>query len=359
MLLNSLISLIVFLVAFGMTLTIVLSQRLHQEFTVDETTGVQKIHYGEIPRVGGLGIYLALAIGSLFGDVPYLGEILLGGLPLVTVGLYEDITKNGGIKIRLLMAFLSGTITFWLVGYGIRETHIDLLDFLLQNPIFSLVFTSFAVAGLANAFNIIDGVNGLASGTAVFCLAGLGLLSYQVSDYDLTALSGLGLIAILGFMVFNFPWGRIFLGDGGAYFIGFYVAWIAIMLPARNDVVSPLASLLICSYPIIETLFSIFRKTVRTGYHPGLPDRVHFHMLVYRRVASRLLPHGYPIKLKNSLTAVLIFPFGLLPVILVYFNYSDSNYLIFSFFIVFSIYIALYYGIIRFKFGWLHRHGRR
>jgi UDP-N-acetylmuramyl pentapeptide phosphotransferase/UDP-N-acetylglucosamine-1-phosphate transferase len=180
-----------------------------------------------------------------------------------------------------------------------------------------------------------------------------------VSDYDLTALSGLGLIAILGFMVFNFPWGRIFLGDGGAYFIGFYVAWIAIMLPARNDVVSPLASLLICSYPIIETLFSIFRKTVRTGYHPGLPDRVHFHMLVYRRVASRLLPHGYPIKLKNSLTAVLIFPFGLLPVILVYFNYSDSNYLIFSFFIVFSIYIALYYGIIRFKFGWLHRHGRR
>ena len=87
----------------------------------------------------------------------------------------------------------------------------------------------------------------------------------------------------------NFPLGKIFLGDGGAYFAGFLLAGLGVLLPMRNPETSAWTAILICAYPVIETLASMRRKARRDGHSVGQPDRVHFHMLAHRRYARRIV----------------------------------------------------------------------
>jgi hypothetical protein len=115
--------------------------------------------------------------------------------------------------------------------------------------------TVFAVAGVANSINIIDGFNGLASMCCVLILLCLAYVGFQVDDLLVAWLALAGVGAVLGFFVWNFPAGLIFLGDGGAYFMGFYLAEVAILLLHRNPTVSPMFPLLLCIYPVFETVF--------------------------------------------------------------------------------------------------------
>ena len=352
---NTLMALTAFWVSFGTTILIIFTQKWHLSYSSDEVSGIQKVHSGVIPRIGGLGIYLGLFFASLYGELPFLRELVVAGSLIFFAGFYEDITKQGGIKIRLLASFLAGAVAYYLVGFGVSETHFPLLDYILQNSIFALIFTALAVAGIANSINIIDGFNGLASGVAVLCFSAFAIIAYNVADYEMVALSSLGILTVVGFSLLNFPWGKIFLGDGGAYFIGFYLAWIAIILPARHELVSPVSSLLICSYPIIETLFSIVRKSLRKNYHPGKPDRVHFHMLVYKRLACKLFDSKWQPEFRNSATAPLIWLFCLIPILLTLYDFSESDYLAYSFIFTAVLYVVIYWSLVRFKFSWLQR----
>src|ERR1700694_4466162 len=98
--------------------------------------------------------------------------------------------------------------------------------------------------------------------------------------------------AILGFLMLNFPRGLIFLGDGGAYMIGFLIAEFAVLLVERNSEVSPWFALALLAYPVMETLFSIYRKRVLRGQSPGDPDGLHLHMLIYKRLVRRFSASG-------------------------------------------------------------------
>src|SRR5262249_31629024 len=90
--------------------------------------------------------------------------------------------------------------------------------------------------------------------------------------------------AVFGFFIWNYPNGLIFLGDGGAYFLGFLQAELSLLLLARNPQVSPLFPLLVCAYPVCETVFSMYRRKIVRGRAMGLPDGIHLHSLVYRRL---------------------------------------------------------------------------
>ena len=142
----------------------------------------------------------------------------------------------------------------------------------------------FAVAGIANAINIIDGFNGLASMCVVLMLGALAYVAFQVGDPTVATLALAGIGAVLGFFLWNFPGGLIFLGDGGAYFLGFFVAELSILLLVRNPTVSPLFPLLACIYPIFETVFSIYRRRFLRATPPSMPDGIHLHSLIYRRL---------------------------------------------------------------------------
>lgn len=154
----------------------------------------------------------------------------------------------------------------------------------LAYPFAAIAITCFAIGGVANAFNIIDGYHGLSAMVAVIILSGIAYVVFQVSNYSImiAALAMIG--ALLGFLVSNYPRGLIFLGDGGAYFVGFWIAELSVLLTSRHPEVSKWFLLLLCFYPIFETLFTIYHRVVLKGVHPGMPDTSHLHQLIYMRV---------------------------------------------------------------------------
>ena len=119
--------------------------------------------------------------------------------------------------------------------------------------------------------------------------------------------------AVTGFWLVNFPWGKLFLGDGGAYFSGFALAWLSVELLARNPGVSPWASVLLCGYPTIEVVYSVCRRS-RQRRSPGQPDRRHLHSLVATQLVHPRLG-SLPAHLRNAAVSVLMWICAIVPVV--------------------------------------------
>ena len=284
------------LLAFGMALTVaiglVCTQRWHGHLSHDSQPGVQKFHQKPTPRIGGVAIQAGLLASCAFiapTQQELLIPLILCGFPAFLFGLQEDITKRVSVRTRLLATMTCGVLGWALTGHSLTDIDVPLINKLLQFVPLSVLFTAFAVGGVANAINIIDGFNGLAAGTVLIILAGLGTLALSVGDTELALTCAILAGAVAGFGLVNWPFGKIFLGDGGAYFIGFALAWIAVLLKARNPEISAWAPVLACGFPILEVLFSIWRRAKRK-LNPGHPDRLHLHSLVGRRLVRRLLP---------------------------------------------------------------------
>jgi UDP-N-acetylmuramyl pentapeptide phosphotransferase/UDP-N-acetylglucosamine-1-phosphate transferase len=180
----------------------------------------------------------------------------------------------------------SGVACWALTGVSIAHTGIGLLDAALAWLPLSVLFTAFAVGGVANAVNIIDGFNGLASGTVVIGLVAVGLIALDCGDVELAFACFIVCAVTAGFFLVNFPYGKLFLGDGGAYLLGFLLAWLSVSLVYRNPQVSSWAPLLACAYPTFETVFTIVRR-LWCRRHPGQPDSCHLHSLVKIAVSGR------------------------------------------------------------------------
>jgi UDP-N-acetylmuramyl pentapeptide phosphotransferase/UDP-N-acetylglucosamine-1-phosphate transferase len=323
---------------------LVLTKKWHGKHSLDTIDGVQKFHCAPTPRIGGVAIFIGLIAAWFLMPKPVaqlLGLMLIAGLPAFAAGIIEDLTKRVGVTERLFATFFSGIAAWWLTGYSLNLMHIIGADALLTYLPVSIVFTAFAVGGVANSVNIIDGFNGLASGIILICFSAFGFIAWQAGDFELARLCIALDIVIAGFFVVNFPFGKIFMGDGGAYLLGFLLAWVAVMLPVRNPSVSTWASLMVCGYPVIETCFSIWRKHHRKGHHPGMPDNVHLHMLVYSRVSRVFFSTASP-ALKNGLTSVFIWPFSLFCA-LIGIQFSSNTIALICGFIVCSIIYRLVY----------------
>jgi UDP-N-acetylmuramyl pentapeptide phosphotransferase/UDP-N-acetylglucosamine-1-phosphate transferase len=170
----------------------------------------------------------------------------------------------------------------WFLGGIIPRLDVPGLDALLRWTPFAVAFTIFAVGGVANAINIIDGYNGLAGGHAVIVLAAISYVSALVGDAFLYMATLAMIGALLGFLCWNYPKGRIFMGDGGAYLLGFWLGEISVLLVVRHPEVSPWFPLMLLVFPIFETVFSMYRRKIVLGLSPGQPDRSHMHQVIYR-----------------------------------------------------------------------------
>jgi UDP-N-acetylmuramyl pentapeptide phosphotransferase/UDP-N-acetylglucosamine-1-phosphate transferase len=208
----------------------------------------------------------------------------------------------------LFGALLSALAASWLLGATVDALDIWGIDRLLEWAPIALVVTAVVVAGGVNAINIIDGFNGLASATVIVMLAAFGILAWHIGDSQVAQLAFLGLGAVLGFFCVNYPTGRLFLGDGGAYLLGFWVAEIAVLLLVRNPSVNAWQVLSICAYPVIEVLYSMYRRKVVRQLSPGAPDGLHLHTLIFRRVLSRFFVSApaRPWTRNAAVTAVII-----------------------------------------------------
>ena len=317
----------------AVSLLLVLTQRHHGHLTMDSMIGVQKFHDQPTPRIGGAAIYAAVLAAwfwipsAAVRDV--LRVLLLAGLPALLVGFAEDLTKRVGVRARLLATMASGVAAWLMTDVALRRLEVPLLDLLLLWTPAAIVFTSFAVAGIANAVNIIDGFHGLASGTTIIALGTLGLIAQLAGDPVLALACVLVAAAVGGFWLVNYPWGRLFLGDGGAYFAGFALGWLAVLLPVRNPEISAWASLLACAYPVIEVLYSIWRR-FRSRRSPGAPDSEHLHSLIKVRVIRPGLPWASR-GVRNAAVAPFLWVFALVPATLAVLLRDDAGWLALGF----------------------------
>lgn len=306
-------------VAFGFSAGLVATQSWHGRLTMDSDSGIQKVHTGLVPRVGGLALatgYFAAWLAMDGEAAKLFGLIGLAGLPALLAGLLEDVTKQVGVKARLMATILSGMIFVLVSGYAITRVEIALLaGWLLLLPVVALVFSGVAMGGVAIAVNFVDGFHGLASGSTIIALLGFALVGARAGDVELGMIALVLAALVAGFFVVNFPFGKLFLGDGGAFFVGYLLAALAVMLPARNPEISPWVSVVILGYPLVETLFTIVRR-LRKG--PGqwkASESAHLHHLVHQRwaQATGLRP---PV-LQNALTSVFVWSLPLSAMIFV------------------------------------------
>jgi UDP-N-acetylmuramyl pentapeptide phosphotransferase/UDP-N-acetylglucosamine-1-phosphate transferase len=345
-------SLAAFAITLLASLALVLTQRWHGHLSTDSTDGVQKFHVHPTPRIGGVAIVLGLLVAYALArpaQQSLLGPLLLAGIPAFVFGLLEDVTKKVSVRTRLLATMACSVLGFGLTGLSITDANLPGLNWLLGFTVVSVAFTAFAVGGVANAINIIDGFNGLAAGTVVIILTSFGFMATALGDVDLARTGLILAAAVLGFGLVNWPMGKIFLGDGGAYFVGFAVAWLSVLMLARHPEVSAWAPMLVCGYPILEVLFSIVRRR-RRKLSPGDADRMHLHSLVKCRAVRALLPHASK-RVRNSVTGALMWIAALLPALIAFYWYSNTLALVLGFAVCALLYSAVYAKLTQFRWG--------
>lgn len=347
-----------FFASLVVSLLIVATARRGSHASMDaDLAGAQKFHARAVPRIGGAGV--VVGVGAALWVFAAQGQpgvdpgwwLWVCAAPAFGAGLAEDFTKRVGAAPRLLFTAVSAGLAYAVLGAAIGRSDIPGVDTVLAWPAGSFVLTVLAVSGMANSVNIIDGFNGLASMCSMLMLAGLAYVAFAAGDPAVGHLCVVGIAATLGFFVWNFPAGLIFLGDGGAYFLGYFIAECAILLVARNPEVSPLFPLLACIYPIFETLFSIYRRRFIRATPPSMPDGIHLHSLVYRRVMRWAVGArgARSLTRRNSMTSPYLWMLcmsSLVPAVL-FWNHSG---LLAAFIGMFALtYIVMYWRIVRFK----------
>ena len=334
-----------FFSSFIITILIIRTKKLHGAISGDhDFDGPQKFHQTSVPRIGGLAIIIGLfaSIAFSYANHPSNERYILlffCAMPAFGIGITEDITKNISVRLRLFFTATGAALAYIFVGAKI---------FALGIP--GIFFTILAITGLSNAYNIIDGFNGLSSTIGLITLIALAYIGIKFNDPLIYSLSFAMAGSILGFLLFNYPRGLIFLGDGGAYLIGFWVASISVLLVARHQEISPWLALLINAYPIIETLFTIYRRKFHQGRSPGHPDGIHLHSLIFRRILNhKHIGNELDWFTANSRTAPYLWIMSSLAIIPGIFLYNSTPALILCFTLFTISYLWVYKKIVTFK----------
>lgn len=345
-----------FIAAALITLLVIRQAKLHGRALDSNLSGVQKVHTLAVPRIGGIGIFAAVLVGGLIAmwREPTLGRgmfLLLACSSVAFIGgIVEDFTQRVSPSRRLLLTMVAAAL-----GYFLIDAKIDRLDWVssqwfMTSAWIALPLTVLAVAGIANAVNIIDGFNGLAAVVTLCMLFSLGYVALQVNDVFIliAALTVAG--ATAGFLIWNYPVGLIFLGDGGAYFLGFMLGELSVLLVMRNAEVSTWYAALLLIYPVFETLFSVYRRLFVRGKSPGMPDGIHLHSLIFRRLVLWAVGHdALALTRRNALTSPYLWLLSLMAVIPATLFWKHS-WVLMSFCALFVVsYVWLYARIVRFK----------
>ena len=262
---------------------------------VDLPDRSRKFHKRPTPLTGGLGILLALLVsGKLYIDLNnltgYLPEftfqLMVISVPLLILFLIDDLKGLKPLIRILIQCALSGYMIFSTGVY--LESLGNLFGFGNINlGLFGIPFTLFCVVGVMNAFNMMDGINGLCSGCAMLALILIGFSSGLIYDSMLVLIIG----STLGFVIFNLGFlGKkrgVFLGDSGSNLIGFWVAWIAVYASQnQNYFIEPITMLWFISIPLLDCVGLIFSR-IKKGLSWSTAGRDHIHHKLLKRFTSR------------------------------------------------------------------------
>jgi UDP-GlcNAc:undecaprenyl-phosphate/decaprenyl-phosphate GlcNAc-1-phosphate transferase len=277
------------LVAFVVTLLFHFAMRpvAHALGLVDRPGG-HKIHVGVVPVIGGLCMYLGLLVSVPLVDPPVFGAmpfLVAAGL-LTFIGVIDD-RFDLSPRVRLIAQGTAGLIL--CLGTGLMADNLGNILFLgdISLGVFALPFTVLVTISVINAFNMLDGRDGLAGGVALASIAAAALASIAFGGGAGLTLASVSMAALLAFLLFNFPFAfnrpvRTFMGDAGSTLLGFIVVWLGLRLAhGPEQVISPVTALWIAALPIFD-LFISFGRRLAKGQSPLTPDREHFHHILQR-----------------------------------------------------------------------------
>jgi UDP-N-acetylmuramyl pentapeptide phosphotransferase/UDP-N-acetylglucosamine-1-phosphate transferase len=350
-----------FLVSFVcsalLTLLVIKQAKLHGPALDRDFDGVQRAHTHLVARIGGLPIYLSVALTAAISIwrepvlMQVLGILLACAFFAFIGGLFEDYTGGVRPSRRLLLTMVAAMLAYFLLEARIGRIDLPFGHVGLASSWLALPLTVLAVAGIANAVNIIDGFNGLASMVTICMLLSLAYVALQVDDMFVLVSALIVAGATAGFLIWNYPVGLIFLGDGGAYFIGFMLGELALLLVMRNPEVSTWYAALLLIYPAFETIFSAYRRMFLRGKSPAVPDGIHLHSLIFRRIVKWTVgtKEARALLKRNARTSPYLWLFSLMAVVPATLFWQNTIVLI-VFCLLFVIsYVWLYARIVRFK----------
>ena len=308
----------------------------------DDLFAIQSAHKRATVRFGGVAIICGITsvcLVSLRSDISML--ILLSGLPIFLSGLLEDVTGRVRPRNRLLAAFCSAGLAVLLTGVYIEAGDFWFLNRLFIFPLIAIPITMLISSGIANAFNIIDGVNGFSAGVALIISCVLGYVCQTYDESNLSYFCYMIALAIVPFFLVNFPFGYIFLGDAGAYTLGHLLSWIAIILMYRHPEISAWAILLMFFWPATETLLSIYRRFM-SKTPSGAPDSFHFHQLIMQLIQLLFDGSGKINHWANPLSTLILLPLAGVPIVASLFLIQNNKAAILVYLILVVSYLLLY-----------------
>ena len=291
-------------------------------------------NYSNVPLSGGLIFFLPLVF-FLPEHYKYFSILILF---IFLTGLLSDLNILHSPTIRII--FQIAVITTYLLFFDnfVSSIRINLFDNLLDIFFIKLFFTSFCILVLINGTNFIDGVNTLVVGYFILVFSNILYLS-DINALNLdTLLVSMCLISLSIIYIFNF-FGKMFLGDGGAYLISFAAGSILIKFANDNYIVSPYYVVALLWYPAYENLFSIIRKRI-INKSPSSADNEHLHQLIYSHLNKSF---NVEKKLSNLLSGVLICLYNLFYFFIIFNNFNYTKTLVFSIFFNVFFYSLLYF----------------
>ena len=328
----------IFSIGFIQLLLLILIQKLNLKKYFSQYQGIQKIHDGEILRIGSLFLFLPLIIIYLINDEfksMSFNLIIICSSIIIFLTILEDIKYFLSPKLRLTILFFVSTIYVFfaeLPNIKISNIFIDRQNIII---FYSLYILSLMM--IMNGFNFIDGLNGLSSFNFITIFISIYFLADLYQDEEIKNWSIFIILLSLFFLVLNFPFGKFFLGDSGSYLYAFLSGSTTIMLFDRNAEAPTLLALLVFAYPITEIVFSIIRKSLKK-FSPMAPDNLHIHQLIFNKLNGNK-------KFRNNLASLLMAFFWLSPLLLVILSVQTNLTNIFLYLLYFSFYLVSYYGL--------------
>lgn len=268
---------ICFLASLGLTPIV---RKLAIRIGATDEPNERKVHKTKMPRMGGLAIYLSFMLGMLIlrPDSSYTLPILIGSVIIIITGILDDMYSLSA-KVKIVAHLLAAIV---IVASGINVSFINLpFNGVLYLGWFSIPLTLLWIMGITNAINLIDGLDGLAAGVSSIVLLTIAGLSITEGNVFVFMMSAVLLGSTLGFLPYNFHPAKIFMGDTGAYFLGYIISILALLGFKNVTMFSLVVPIVILAVPISDTLFAIVRRLVNKK-PLSAPDKSHLHHCLLR-----------------------------------------------------------------------------
>lgn len=275
-------------------------RRICQRFQLlDVPADNRRVHTSAIPRLGGIAIYLSLMVAlasllfvsnlvtdSLAYYRPALFKVLVPSTLVLLLGVYDDLRgTNAAVKFLGLGLIAS---LFYAMGGRIEALAVPFVGIVTFPPVVSFALTVFWLVAISNAFNLIDGVDGLATGAALFSSVVILVVALSGGHAVMTVMAIVICGALAGFLRYNFNPASIFLGDSGALFVGFLLASLSLLGAQKaTTAIAVITPILAFGLPVVDTTVTMARRLIgRRPIFQGDGEHIH-HMLLARGWSQR------------------------------------------------------------------------